>query len=506
MRLCIVLLLTKKLTTTSADGSEFLASGKFQEALISYDAAISQDPSNYISYYKRATAYLSLGRTQAAADDFTKILSLKPDFDKALFQRAKIYIQDGEFISAKKDLKQYLKNHNDDNEASRLLNDIEEATSSIKKAKQNLKSESFDECIENISSAIRIAPNMGSLRRISAQCHTGKGEFDLAAGDLSKAVHITPSDHELQIQLAKINFFLLNEPEGAVANLKQCLHYDPEQKQCKNLFRQIKKLNKSLKLIMENYDKKKYSTSSNQLIGTSTRQGLIEQIKEQFEQIKKDLELDKDNVKYTIPQRLLTQCYELACKLQVQLKKEDDQIIEWCSTTLSYQEDNVEALKNRGKAYLNKNEFEKAVHDLEKAQELSQGQDNTIMQDLQSAQRLLKQSKKRDYYKILGVPRDADARQIKKAYRQLAMEHHPDRNPGEEAQKKMAELNQAYEVLSDDDKRQQYDNGFDPLDPEAQQGGGYPFHHGNAGGHPFAGFPFGGGAGFGGPFEFKMNF
>ncbi|CAO3633538.1 unnamed protein product [Cunninghamella echinulata] len=470
----------------------------------------SPNPMNYISYYKRATAYLSLGRNQAAAEDFTKILSLKPDFDKALFQRAKIYIQNGEFDLAKKDLKQYLKNHSKDDEALQMLNDIEDATKNIKKAKQALESGSFDECIDHISSAIRVASNLGNIRKLSAKCHIGKGEFDLAVGDLSRAAHITPSDNELLLQLAKINFFLLNEPEGATANLKQCLHYDPEQKQCKALFRQFKKINKALKLVVENYDKKKYSTSSNQLIGTATRQGLLEQIKEQFEQAKKELELI--NVNYPIPQRLLIQCYELACKLQTQLKKEDDQVIEWCTTTLDLQDDNVEALKNRGKAYLNQNEFEKAVRDLEKAQELTQGQDHSILQDLQSAQRLLKQSKKRDYYKILGVSRDADARQIKKAYRQLAMENHPDRNTGEEAQKKMAEINQAYEVLSDDDKRQQYDNGFDPFDPEAQQGGGgggHPFHHQ---GHPFAGFqgfPFGG-AGFGGNgggnFEFKMHF
>lgn len=65
----------------------------------------------------------------------------------------------------------------------------------------------------------------------------------------------------------------------------------------------------------------------------------------------------------------------------------------------------------------------------------------------------------KDYYKILGVPRNASDDQIKKAYRKLAMQYHPDKNPGneQEASKKFKEINEAYGVLGDKDKRQQYD-------------------------------------------------
>ncbi len=65
---------------------------------------------------------------------------------------------------------------------------------------------------------------------------------------------------------------------------------------------------------------------------------------------------------------------------------------------------------------------------------------------------------KRDYYEVLGVGRDADPAAIKKAYRNLAMQHHPDRNPGNgEAAEKMKEVNQAYAVLCDSQKRNRYD-------------------------------------------------
>lgn len=65
----------------------------------------------------------------------------------------------------------------------------------------------------------------------------------------------------------------------------------------------------------------------------------------------------------------------------------------------------------------------------------------------------------KDYYKILGVSRDADEKTIKKAYRSLAMKYHPDRNPGKEkeANEKFKEINEAYAVLGDPEKRRQYD-------------------------------------------------
>jgi len=66
---------------------------------------------------------------------------------------------------------------------------------------------------------------------------------------------------------------------------------------------------------------------------------------------------------------------------------------------------------------------------------------------------------KKDYYKTLGVSRGADANTIKKAYRNLAMKYHPDRNPGKEkeANEKFKEINEAYAVLGDPEKRGQYD-------------------------------------------------
>eukprot|EP00613_Pedinella_sp_CCMP2098_P072724 CAMPEP_0171915926 /NCGR_PEP_ID=MMETSP0993-20121228/14391_1 /TAXON_ID=483369 /ORGANISM="non described non described, Strain CCMP2098" /LENGTH=110 /DNA_ID=CAMNT_0012551161 /DNA_START=37 /DNA_END=365 /DNA_ORIENTATION=- len=103
-------------------------------------------------------------------------------------------------------------------------------------------------------------------------------------------------------------------------------------------------------------------------------------------------------------------------------------------------------------------------------------------------------SQSEDYYKILGVPRTADEKELKKAYRKLALKFHPDKNPGEDAVEKFKMINQAYDVLSDSTKRQNYDRfGKEGADlPEGSVPGGCGGFSRGAG-MPGGGFP--GGAG-----------
>ncbi len=125
-------------------------------------------------------------------------------------------------------------------------------------------------------------------------------------------------------------------------------------------------------------------------------------------------------------------------------------------------------------------------------------------------------STKRDYYEVLGVEKNADKDAIKKAYRKLAVQYHPDRNPGDkQAEEKFKEATEAYEVLSDDQKRPLYDQyGFAGLEGMGAGGsGGYShaFHDfsdlfgGSGFGDIFENLFGGGGFGFGGSSSRKSS-
>src|SRR4051812_40799931 len=102
----------------------------------------------------------------------------------------------------------------------------------------------------------------------------------------------------------------------------------------------------------------------------------------------------------------------------------------------------------------------------------------------------------RDYYEILGVPRSASQAEIKKAFRKLAREHHPDRNPGDKAaEKRFKDVNEANAVLSDADKRKQYDLLGSNWEQFERAGGGRGGADPFAAGGPFAAYGAAGGAG-----------
>lgn len=120
----------------------------------------------------------------------------------------------------------------------------------------------------------------------------------------------------------------------------------------------------------------------------------------------------------------------------------------------------------------------------------------------------------KDYYSILGVSKTASQDEIKKAYRKLALQFHPDRNKGKESEDKFKEVTKAYEVLSDQQKRKTYDQFGESAFEQGGPGAGGPFAGGFGGqGGPFSytyttsgnagGFDFGGGSD---PFEIFEQF
>ena len=111
----------------------------------------------------------------------------------------------------------------------------------------------------------------------------------------------------------------------------------------------------------------------------------------------------------------------------------------------------------------------------------------------------------RDYYDILGVNKSATAAELKKAYRQKALQFHPDKNKSKDAESKFKEVNEAYEILSNSQKRQKYDQfGHAAFRPGAPPGGSggfggartgragpFTYTYTSTGGNPFEGVDFG---------------
>lgn len=129
--------------------------------------------------------------------------------------------------------------------------------------------------------------------------------------------------------------------------------------------------------------------------------------------------------------------------------KDYSSAIEDCEQAIKLDSSYVKAKKTKANSLGLAGNWEEAVREL-KALAEKEPQDATLAKDIRKAEMELKKSKRKDYYKIVGVEKDADDNQIKKAYRKAAIIHHPDKNPDDEnAAERFKDLSEAYECLSD---------------------------------------------------------
>lgn len=196
-----------------------------------------------------------------------------------------------------------------------------------------------------------------------------------------------------------------------------------------------------------------------------------------------------------------------------------------CSALVDSRPDDAEAVFQRAEAHMLLEDYESgassfhsmtvahtnlaaiaALRDFNRATEINPGYKEAA-DGKRRAEVAMTNANKNDYYATLGVPKSASKADIKRAYRKLAQEWHPDKQSPEDrpkAEKRMAQINLAYEVLSDDEKRKQYDMGSDPNDPS---GGQQQHHHQQHQHHQNIFNMFGGGQGGRGPFQnFHFNF
>lgn len=277
----------------------------------------------------------------------------------------------------------------------------------------------------------------------------------LAIGDLSHMANLDMAITEPHIHIAHLQFYALNEFDRSMAQLRRCLHYDPESKPCKKPFRKLKQYNKAINKAKEMKSKKQFLGSARFLIGTKEEPGALEEIREDILTLREEGLLNDNS-----PNELLAHLLEFVCEAYSDGKAEK-KARPYCEEALKLNPNSVPAIISNAKRLIDEELYEEAIRELQKAKETSEG-DGRINELLQQAHVLLKQSKSKDYYKVLGVERDASPRQIKSQYNKMVRQYHPDKLKlsgltKEQAEKKMEGINEAYEVLRDDELRARFD-------------------------------------------------
>uniref|UniRef100_A0A8C8SKL1 J domain-containing protein n=1 Tax=Pelusios castaneus TaxID=367368 RepID=A0A8C8SKL1_9SAUR len=423
-------------------GRKLLAAGQLAEALSHYHSAVEIDPKNYLTYYKRATIYLAMGKFRSALPDLSKAIELKPDFLAARLQRGNILLKQGNTEEAKQDF---------------------EAV--VSAARWPWRDCSLSQC---------------SGITVPYHCTGGHGPMWGDPAPLPKSplwASALPrgqgrnqgSTGFLETWVQTLRYLPLLSPVSR--QVRECLKLDQDDKACFAHYKQVKKLSKQLESAEEHVKAQRYE--------------------EAIEKYRAAMKTEPQVEVYTTKAKARI-CHCLSKSKWAQ------EAIDVCTEAHQQDPRNVFILRDRAEAYILNEEFQRAVEDYQEAKEFD-GENEEVKEGLERAQKLLKQSKKRDYYKILGIRRNANKQEIIKAYRKLAQQWHPDNFQSEdekrEAEKKFIDIAAAKEVLTDPEMRQKFDSGDDPLDPENQQGGGHPHQW------PFEFNPFGSGN-----FHFKFHF
>lgn len=444
-------------------GKEMMARGQLQDALTHFHAALQNDPHNYLTLYRRATVYLAQGRARAAIEDLNSVLEIQPDFVSARSQKGNILIKLGRLDEAHIELEKVLRRDSTNDEANKNYHLIETLKKKFQQARMFYSDRDYHNALHVLTELIETCPWDISLREMRSEGYLVVGENSKAISDLKAATKLMSDNTDAFMKLSKL-YYILGEPEDSLIQIRECLRLDPEHKEC---FPHYKKVKKVAKMVNELH------TSSNE-----------RNFQECVTIGKKVLKADPN-----VPE-LMYIAEDKLCHCLLQLG-EFSTSLEYCTAALQKHAE-PRILCDRAENYIGLDMLDDAQQDYAKALEIEE-QFSRAKEGLQKVQKLQKQAKKRDYYKILNVKKNANKREIVKAYRKAAQQWHPDNFPQgdekKEAEKKFIDIAAAKEVLTDPEKREKYDNGEDPLDPESQQGQGFnPFQQG--GFHNFHGSHF----------------
>ena len=448
-----------------------------------YTKGIQLNSSEPVLYANRGTCLKCLGKYKESLSDYKKAVQLNPKNTKNMKKLSSVYIIVGNFGEAQILLEKCCNLEPSDSSHTYELNRVKKMIEDYEKIHEKMKDNKWDDVEEESKKLLSDASAFVELQKIYINACLELCKFNEIIDYINNKVssNIKSKDEEFYYLLAKTYYF-----KG---------DYDEAKRIINNLTRQgivdekISKLKKNVETINN------AKTKANSLFKS-------EKYDEAISEYTKLLEFDPENknfISIILTNRAL--CLKKQGKNMEALKDVDEAI----KNNPNY----ATAYIRRALIYEEFKMFDDAKSDLSKAKELYPSNPK-IEGYINEANQKADSARNRDYYQILGLNKSATPEEIKKAYRKLALKYHPDRNSESEqskkiAQRKFEDVSDAYSVLSDPKKKQMFDQGVDPLNPETASGAGGPgmsFHF--SGGDPNEIFKMFFGGGDGGTF-FKTS-
>ena len=433
-------------------GEVALSERRYADAESYYIKAIAIQPDNAINYHKLYTVRKRKGNSLSEAlIDISKAVELDPNKVDYRIQKATLLVQLGrcdealgEYIQA-----QQLTAHKVDdamrNVAIEGVQSSAECAEYTKEALKAYQNENWTDAIRYFDTVLGHTLDAPDLLFMKAQAEYNANDYYGVVSDTGKILKNYPQ-HIEAYQLRGEAYARLNEMDMAIRHYREGLKLDPEHKGCKEGHKFVKKITKKDKKGDESFAKGEYQMA----------------ISSWWEAMNTDISL----LAFVRPTLLKV------VKAHLELRQYDKAIEEAQKHIAN--EESVEGLLALGGAQLASERYDDAIRTYHRAFEIApDGQKNDIRQKVQEAETAMKQSKEKNYYKILNVPRSAHQKEIKKSYRELALRWHPDKVTDEEkekAEKMFQDISEAYEILSDKELRGKYDRG-EPVF-ENQGGGG----------------------------------
>ncbi|KAL4715100.1 hypothetical protein ACJJTC_012147 [Scirpophaga incertulas] len=415
-------------------GNNFYKFKNYKGALIMYDEAIKLCPDNAAYYGNRSASYMMLGMYKKALEDAQKSVSLDPTFTKGYIRIAKCCIALGDLSGGEQAVKHASELGGIDCATSerRALESLrklhEEGARAMEAADYRRVVFCMDRCLD-------YSPSCSKAKLKKAECLALLGRCQEAQEIANDSLRFDNLDAE------------------AIYVRGLCLYFEDKDEQAFKHFQQVLRLAPDHKKAIEVYKRAKLLKQKKEEGNEAFKMGRWQQALNLYNEA-----LKVDPVNKTVNAKLYFNKATVCAKLN-QVKE----AAEACTAALALDENYVKALLRRAKCYTELGEFEEAVKDYERLYKIDKSKENKQL--LHEAKIALKKSKRKDYYKILGVDKSASEDDIKKAYRKRALVHHPDRHSGasdterREQERQFKEVGEAYGVLSDPKKRARYDHG-----------------------------------------------